>query len=187
MSEEVKMIIDETRNSMEQSIDHLSTELTKIRAGRATPGMLEGIMVDYYGSMTPLQNVSNVSAPDARSLRIQPWEKKMLEAVSNAIIAANLGLNPQNNGEVVMINIPPLTEERRKDLVKRSKSVCEDTKVGIRNHRKEANDMIKALLKDGLPEDEAKTAEEKIQDLTNTYIGKVDVLLEAKEKDILTV
>lgn len=181
------MVIDETKSSMEQSIEHLSTELVKIRAGRATPGMLEGIMVDYYGSMTPLQNVSNISAPDPRSLRIQPWEKKMLDAISNAIMAANLGLNPQNNGEVVMINIPPLTEERRKDLVKRAKSVCEDAKVGIRNHRKEANDMIKGLLKDGLPEDEAKTAEEKIQAITDTYIAKVDQLLSAKEKDILTV
>jgi ribosome recycling factor len=187
MSEEVKMVIDETKKGMEESIEHLATELTKIRAGRATPGMLDGIMVDYYGSMTPLQNVSNVSAPDPRSLRIQPWEKKMLEAISNAILAANLGLNPQNNGEVVMINIPPLTEERRKDLVKKSKSVCEDTKVGIRNHRKEANDMIKSLLKDGLPEDEAKTAEEKIQQMTDNYIVKVDQLLAAKEKDILTV
>lgn len=187
MSEEVKMVIDDTKKGMEESIEHLANELTKIRAGRATPGMLDGIMVDYYGSMTPLQNVSNVSAPDPRSLRIQPWEKKMLEAISNAIMAANLGLNPQNNGEVVMINIPPLTEERRKDLVKKSKSVCEDAKVGIRNHRKEANDMIKALLKDGLPEDEAKTAEEKIQQMTDSYIVKVDQLLAAKEKDILTV
>lgn len=187
MSEELQLVIDETKNSMEHSIQHLATELTKIRAGRATPGMLDGIMVDYYGSMTPLQNISNVSAPDARSLRIQPWEKKMLETISNAIMAANLGLNPQNNGEVVMINIPPLTEERRKDLVKKSKSVCEDTKVGIRNHRKEANDMIKALLKDGLPEDEAKTGEEKIQQVTDSYIVKVDQLLAAKEKDILTV
>lgn len=187
MSEEVKMVIDETKNSMEEAVQHLAVELTKIRAGRATPSMLDGLMVDYYGSMTPLQNVSNVSAPDPRSLRIQPWEKKMLEAISNAIMAANLGLNPQNNGEVVMINIPPLTEERRKDLVKKAKVVCEDAKVVIRNHRKEANDMVKSLLKDGLPEDEAKTGEEKIQAITDTYIQKVDQLLLVKEKDILTV
>lgn len=187
MSEEVQLVIEETKNNMSHSIDHLATELTKIRAGRANPGMLDGLMVDYYGSMTPLSNVSNISAPDARTIRIQPWEKKMLETISNTIIAANLGLNPQNNGEVVMINIPPLTEERRKELVKRAKSVAEDSKVGIRNHRKEANDMIKALLKDGLPEDEAKIAEEKIQELTNSYISKVDALVESKEKDILTV
>lgn len=187
MSEEVKMVVDETKAAMAESIDHLSAELTKVRAGRANAAMLDGIMVDYYGAMTPLANVSNVSAPDARTLRVQPWEKKMLELISNAIIAANLGLNPQNNGEVVMINIPPLTEERRKELVKRAKTIGEDTKVGIRNHRKAANDMIKALLKDGLAEDEAKNAEEKIQELTNTYIGKVDSLLEAKEKDITTV
>lgn len=187
MSEDVKLVIDEAKSSMEQSIEHLAAELTKIRAGRANPAMLEGVMVDYYGSMTPLSNVSNVNSPDPRSLRVQPWEKKMLEPISQAIVAANLGLNPQNNGEVIMINIPPLTEERRKELVKRAKSVAEDAKVGIRNHRKEANDMIKGLLKDGLPEDEAKTAEEKIQDLTNSFIAKVDGLIEAKEKDILTV
>jgi len=187
MSEEVQMIIDETKKNMGESVDHLANELTKVRAGRANPIMLEGIMVDYYGSMTPLSQVSNVSATDARTIRVQPWEKKMLEPISNAIIAANLGLNPQNNGEVVMINVPILTEERRKELVKKAKSVAEDAKVGIRNHRKEANDLIKSLLKDGLPEDEAKSAEEKIQDLTNTYIGKIDAMLDAKEKDILTV
>jgi ribosome recycling factor len=187
MSEEVKLITDETKSSMSEAVEHLANELTKIRAGRANPIMLEGIMVDYYGTMTPLAQVSNVSSPDARSLRVQPWEKKMLEPISNAIIAANLGLNPQNNGEVVMINVPPLTEERRRDLVKKAKSVCEDAKVVIRNHRKEANDMIKALLKDGLPEDEGKQAEEKVQELTNQYIAKIDELLTVKEKDILTV
>ncbi len=187
MSEDTKLIIDETKASMQEAVEHLATDLSKVRAGRANPIMLEGIMVDYYGTMTPLANVSNVSCPDARSLRVQPWEKKMLEPISNAIIAANLGLNPQNNGEIVMINVPPLTEERRKDLVKKAKSVCEDAKVVIRNHRKEANDMIKALLKDGIPEDEAKQAEEKVQELTNTHIAKIESLLEAKEKDILTV
>jgi ribosome recycling factor len=187
MSEDTKLVIDETKASMQEALEHLANELTKVRAGKANPIMLEGIMVDYYGTMTPLANVSNVSSPDARSLRVQPWEKKMLEPISNAIIAANLGLNPQNNGEVVMINVPPLTEERRKELVKKAKSVCEDAKVVIRNHRKEANDMIKSLLKDGIPEDEAKQAEEKIQELTNSHIARVDSLMEAKEKDILTV
>jgi ribosome recycling factor len=187
MSEDTKLIIDETKANMQQALEHLANELTKVRAGKANPVMLDGIMVDYYGTMTPLDQVSNVSSPDARSLRVQPWEKKMLEPISNAIIAANLGLNPQNNGEVVMINVPPLTEERRKELVKKAKSVCEDAKVVIRNHRKEANDMIKALLKDGLPEDEAKQGEEKVQELTNSHIARVDSLLEAKEKDILTV
>ncbi len=187
MNDEVKMVFDEAKASMDHTLNHLADELTKVRAGRANPVMLDGVMVDYYGSMTPLNNVSNVTSPDSRTLRIQPWEKKMLEPISQAIAAANLGLNPQNNGEVVMINIPVLTEERRKELVKRAKSAGEDAKVGIRNHRKEANDMIKSLLKDGLPEDESKSGEEKIQDLTNTYITKIDGLIEAKEKDILTV
>lgn len=187
MTEDTKLIIDETKSTMAAAVDHLANDLSKIRAGRANPIMLEGIMVDYYGTMTPLANVSNVSCPDARSLRVQPWEKKMLEPISNAIIAANLGLNPQNNGEIVMINVPPLTEERRKDLVKKAKSVCEDAKVVIRTHRKEANDMVKSLLKDGLPEDEAKQAEEKVQELTNTHITKIEALFDAKEKDILTV
>ncbi|HYG52409.1 MAG TPA: ribosome recycling factor [Flavobacteriales bacterium] len=187
MNENVKLIIDETRSNMGEAVEHLANELLKIRAGRANPIMLDGIMVDYYGAMTPLAQVSNISTPDARSLRVQPWEKKMLEPISNAIIAANLGLNPQNNGEVVMINVPPLTEERRKDLVKKAKSVCEDAKVVVRNHRKEANDMIKALAKEGLPEDEGKQAEEKVQELTNQHIAKIDEQLAAKEKDILTV
>lgn len=187
MNEEIQMIIDETKNAMQTSVDHLEAELVKIRAGRANPSMLDGVMVDYYGAMTPLQQVSNVSTSDPRTLRVQPWEKKMLDPISQAIMAANLGLNPQNNGEVIMINIPPLTEERRKELVKRAKAVVEDAKVGIRNHRREANEMVKALQKDGLAEDEAKKGEETIQELTNTYIGKCDTLLEAKEKDILTV
>lgn len=187
MSEEVNMVIDETRKSMQESISRLESELLKVRAGRANPSMLDGVMVDYYGTMTPLSQVANVGTADARTLRIQPWEKKMLDPITQAIMAANLGLNPQNNGEVIMINIPPLTEERRRDLVKRAKGIGEDIKVSIRTHRKEANDMVKALKADGLPEDEAKQGEENIQKLTDTHIAKVDELVSLKEKDIMTV
>lgn len=181
------MVLDDTAGSMKKAIDHLESELKKIRAGKAHPSMLDSIMVDYYGSMTPLKQVANVSTPDPKTISVQPWEKAMLDPISTAIINANLGLNPQNNGEVIMINVPVLTEERRKDLVKRSKAEGEHAKVSIRNARKEANDMIKDLEKDGLSEDEAKRAEQKIQDLTNTYSEKVDQVLDLKEKDIMTV
>jgi ribosome recycling factor len=187
MSEELNMVIDETRTSMQESINRLESELLKVRAGRANPSMLDGLMVDYYGTLTPLNQVANVGTSDARTLRIQPWEKKMLEPIAQSIIAANLGFNPQNNGEVIMINIPPLTEERRKELVKRAKSIGEDIKVAIRTHRREANDMIKGLKNDGLPEDAAKSGEENVQKLTDSFISKVDELVATKEKDIMTV
>lgn len=187
MSEEVKMILDETKSSMNEAINHLEIELAKIRAGRANPSIMDNVLVEYYGSMVPMSQVSNISAPDARTIRIQPWEKSMLNPISDAIMNSNLSLNPQNNGEVIMISIPPLTEERRKELVKKSKAEGEHAKVGIRNHRKEANDMIKALQKDGLAEDIAKDAEENIQNLTNSFVAKVDALLEAKEQDIMKV
>ncbi|MFI5204007.1 MAG: ribosome recycling factor [Flavobacteriales bacterium] len=187
MSEEVNMVIDETRSSMQESVTRLETELLKVRAGRANPSMLDGLMVDYYGTLTPLNQVANVGTADARTLRIQPWEKKMLEPIAQAIIAANLGFNPQNNGEIIMINIPPLTEERRKELVKRAKGIGEDMKVAIRTHRREANDMIKSLKNDGLPEDALKAGEESVQKLTDSFIAKVDELVSVKEKDIMTV
>lgn len=184
---DVKTIIDFCREGMNESVSHLENELLKVRAGRANPSMLEGVMVDYYGANTPLSQVANVTAPDARTIRIQPWEKNMLQPISDAIMNSNLSLNPQNNGEVLIISVPPLTEERRKELVKRAKSEGENAKVGIRNHRRESNDEIKKLQKDGLAEDEAKDAEAKIQDLTNAYISKIDQLIELKEKDIMTV
>jgi len=187
MTEEVKMALDEAKDSMNKSIAHLEDELRKIRAGKAHPSMLDSVMVEYYGSMTPLSQVSNVNTPDARTLSIQPWEKALLDPISTAITNANLGLNPQSNGENILINVPALTEERRKDLVKRAKAEAEHAKVSIRNVRKDANDFIKAAGKDGLSEDAVKSAEDDVQKLTDAYSKKTDEILAVKEKDILTV
>jgi ribosome recycling factor len=187
MTEELELIYDEFKTSNEKSLNHLESELIKIRAGKATPSMLQGVMVEYYGSMTPIQQVANVNTMDARTIVVQPWEKNMLNDIAKGIMNANLGLNPQNNGEQLLIAVPPLTEERRRDLVKRAKAESENAKVGIRNHRKDALDMIKDLKKDGLSEDMEKVAEEEIQKITNSFIKKVDDLLEIKEKDIMTV
>jgi ribosome recycling factor len=187
MTEELELIYDEFKTSNEKSLNHLESELIKIRAGKASPSMLQGVMVEYYGSMTPIQQVANVNTMDARTIVVQPWEKNMLNDIAKGIMNANLGLNPQNNGEQLLIAVPPLTEERRRDLVKRAKAESENAKVGIRNHRKDALDMIKDLKKDGLSEDMEKVAEEEIQKITNSFIKKVDDLLEIKEKDIMTV
>ena len=187
MNEELNMIYDMAKESMQGSIQHLANELLKIRAGKASPAMLDGIFVEYYGSNTPLNQVANVNSPDARTLTVQPWEKSMLEPIEKAIINSNLGLNPQNNGDIIIINIPILTEERRRNLLKQAKAEGENAKVGIRNARKEANDEVKKLQKDGLPEDMAKDAEEEVQKITNTFSNKVDELLDKKEKDIMTV
>jgi ribosome recycling factor len=159
----------------------------KIRAGKATPSMLHGVMVDYYGSPTPIQQVANISTVDARTITVQPWEKPMLNEISKGIINSNLGFAPQNNGEVLIISIPPLTEDRRRELVKKSKSEGEHAKVGIRNNRKDALDMVKDLKNDGLSEDMSKDAENEIQNLTNVYVKKVDDLLDQKEKEIMTI
>jgi ribosome recycling factor len=187
MSEEVKMVLDETKSAMQVAITHLETELVKVRAGRATPSIVENVLVEYYGSRVPISQVSNISTTDARTIKIQPWEKSMLGPIAEGITHSNLSLNPQNNGEMIIISIPPLTEERRKELVKKARAEGETAKVSIRTNRKEGNDFIKSLQKSGLTEDEAKGAEEKIQELTNSFISKVDALLEAKEKDIMTV
>lgn len=187
MQEDLDLIIGAAEESMANSISHLESELLKIRAGKASPAMLSSIMVDYYGSMTKLAQVANVNTPDAKTLRIQPWEKGMIEPIEKAIAYSNLGLNPQNNGEVIMITVPPLTEDRRRDLVKTAKAEAEHAKVSIRNARKEANDEIKKLQKDGLSEDIAKSAENEIQELTDTYNKKVDLEVERKEKDIMTI
>lgn len=184
---DVKTIIDLCKEEMNQAISHLENELAKVRAGRANPSMLDSVMVDYYGSTVPMSQVANVSTTDARTIRIQPWEKNMLNPIAEAIMNSNLSLNPQNNGEVLIISIPPLTEERRKELCKKAKSEGEDAKISIRNHRRDANEAVKKLQKDGLPEDEAKDGEAKIQDLTNTFSTKIDQLVEQKEKDIMTV
>ena len=187
MTEELDMIFDMAKEAMTHSLTHLEKELTKIRAGKATPSMLDSVMVEYYGSMTPLNQVANVNTPDARTLTVQPWEKSMLEPIEKAIAIANLGLNPQNNGDIIIINVPALTEERRKTLVKQSKAAGEDAKVGIRTARKDANDEIKKLEKDGLSEDLRKDAEEEVQKITNAFAGKIDQFLDAKERDIMTV
>ncbi len=187
MTEELDMIYDEFKSSNDKTLGHLETELQKVRAGKASPSMLTGVMVDYYGSPTPIQQVANVGTVDARTITVQPWEKTMLNEIAKGIMNANLGFNPQNNGEMLIISVPPLTEERRRDLVKKAKAEGEHAKVGIRNHRKDAMDMIKSLKNDGLSEDMAKDAEDRIQSITNSFIGKVDGLVEAKEKDIMTI
>jgi ribosome recycling factor len=187
MTEELSMIYDEFKESNQKSLNHLENELVKIRAGKASPAMLNSVMVEYYGSMTPLQQVANVNTMDARTIIVQPWEKPLLNDIAKGIINANLGLNPQNNGEQLIIAVPPLTEERRRDLVKRAKAESENAKIGIRNNRKDALDMIKDLKNEGLSEDMTKDAEEEVQKITNNYIKKVDELLELKEKDIMTV
>lgn len=187
MTEELNMIYDDFKASALKSLEHLEAELTKIRAGKATPSMLNGVMVEYYGSMTPLAKVANVATMDARTITVQAWEKNILNDIAKAIINSNLGFAPQNNGEMLIINVPPLTEDRRRDLVKKSKAEGEHGKVSIRNHRKDAMDMIKDLKANGLSEDMLKSAEEEIQKYTNIYIKKVDDLIELKEKDIMTL
>ena len=187
MIEELSMIYDEFKESNQKSLNHLENELLKIRAGKASPAMLNSVMVEYYGSMTPLQQVANVNTIDARTIVVQPWEKPLINDIAKGIINANLGLNPQSNGEQLIIAVPPLTEERRRDLVKRAKTEAENAKIGIRNNRKDALDMIKDLKSEGLSEDMSKDAEEEVQKITNSYIKKVDDLLELKEKDIMTI
>ena len=187
MTEEVQMALDLARESMDKAIARMESELTKIRAGKAHPAMLDGVKVEYYGSMTPLGQVSNINSTDARTLTVQAWEKSMLDEIATAIINANLGLNPMNNGEAILINIPPLTEERRKELTKRARSEGENARVAIRNARKEANDYLKAAKADGLSEDLAKDGEASVQKLTDNYIKKIDEILAAKEADIMTV
>lgn len=187
MTEELSMIYDEFKEANQKSLNHLENELIKIRAGKASPAMLNSVMVEYYGSMTPLQQVANVNTTDARTIIVQPWEKPLLNDIAKGIINANLGLNPQNNGEQLIIAVPPLTEERRRDLVKRAKTEAENAKIGVRNNRKDALDMIKDLKSEGLSEDMTKDAEEEVQKITNSYIKKVDELFEIKEKDIMTV
>ncbi len=187
MSEEVLLIHEDTEISMKKAIDHLEAELVKIRAGKANPTMLDGIMVDYYGNATPINQVGNLSVMDARTLSIQPWEKNMLQPIERAIIAANIGINPQNDGNIIRLIIPPLTEERRKELVKRSNVEGEHGKISIRSIRREAIEQIKKLQKDGLSEDVEKDAEKDIQDMTDKYISLVDKHLAAKEKEIMAV
>ncbi len=187
MVEDLKMIYDEFKSANNKSIEHYEVELSKIRAGKASPAMLQSVMVDYYGSPTPLQQVANVSTLDARTITVQPWEKSLLDEIMRGIVNANLGFAPQNNGESLLISVPPLTEERRRDLVKRAKAESESAKVTVRNHRKEALDMVKSLKDDGLSEDMQKDAEGEIQNITNSFSNKIDELFSLKEKDIMTI
>ena len=184
MDEDIKFIIDTTKESMDAAIKHLEKQLVNIRAGKASPSMLGSVMVDYYGSQTPLSQVANVNTPDGRTITVQPWEKTMLQEIERGIMIANIGFNPMKNGETIIINVPPLTEERRRDLAKQAKSETEDAKVGIRNARKDANNEIK---KSEVSEDLQKNAEIDIQSLTDSYVKRIDNILELKEKEIMTV
>jgi len=187
MSEELEFIIEEAEDSMKKAIGFLEVELGKIRAGKANPQMLDGIMVDYYGAATPINQVANINIMDARTISIQPWEKKTLQTIERAIIAANIGLNPQNDGVNIRLFLPPLTEERRRELVKKSAAEAEQSKVAIRNIRREAIEEIKKLQKDGLSEDIAKDSEKEVQDITDKYIALVDKHLAAKERDVMAI
>lgn len=184
---DIQSVLNSAKDLMDKSIKHLESELTKVRAGKANPAMLEGVLVDYYGSKVPLSNTASVNTQDSRTIIIQPWEKGMLTPIEKAIQAANLGFNPQNDGVIIRIVVPPLTEERRKDLTKTARSLGEDAKIGIRNIRKDAIENVKKLQKNGLPEDEAKGAETKIQQLTDGSVAKVDAHIQQKEKEIMTV
>lgn len=185
--EELEMIIDDAETSMKKAIGFLEAELTKIRAGKANPAMLDGITIDYYGSQTPINQVANINVMDARTLSIQPWEKSALQPIERAIIAANIGLNPQNDGINIRLFLPPLTEERRRELVKKSAAEAEHSKIAIRNIRRDAIEEIKKLQKDGLSEDLAKNSEKEVQDVTDRYILLVEKHLAAKEKDIMSI
>jgi ribosome recycling factor len=187
MEEEIQMLLEEAKSGNEKSIQHLVESLEKIRAGKATPSMLEGVMVEAYGSQTPINQVANINTIDAKTLTVQPWDKSNLDAIATGIMNANIGLNPQSNGESLIINIPMVTEERRRDLVKRAKAECELAKVSVRNNRKEGNDYAKKLKTDGLAEDRVKDIENQIQGYTDAAIKKIDDLFVKKETDIMTI
>lgn len=185
MNEEIKFILDTTKEAMDNAIKHLEKQFVNIRAGKASPAMLGSVMVNYYGSQTPLSQVANVNTPDGRTITVQPWEKNMLQEIERGIQIANLGFNPMNNGDLIIINVPPLTEERRRDLAKQAKAEAEDAKISVRSARKDANSEIKKLS--DYSEDIQKDAESDVQDLTDQYVKKVDETLEVKEKEIMTV
>lgn len=187
MEEEARFCIEVAREKMDKAIRHLEDELIHIRAGKASPVILDGITIDYYGAVTHLSQVSNIGTPDAKTILIQPWDKSMLPVIEKAILYANIGLTPMNNGEIIRLNIPPLTEERRRDIVKQVKSLGENTRVSVRNARRDANEDLKKLLKQGLPEDIEKESMEEIQKMTDDFINKTDMIVIAKEKDIMTI
>lgn len=187
MSEELNSIKAHTLDLMEKAINHLEVELVKVRAGKATPGMLDGLVVDYYGNPTPISQVGNISVADARTLTIQPWEKNMLQPIERSIIAANIGVTPQNDGNMIRLFLPPVTEERRRELVKKALAEGEHSKVAVRNIRRDSMESVKKLQKNGLSEDICKDTEKDIQDTTDRYIALIDKHLAAKEKEIMTV
>lgn len=187
MEDEAILCIEEVKENMHNAMIHLEKEFLKVRAGKASPSMLSGVRVEYYGTSTPIEQTSNINTPDARQIIIQPFDRTQIHEIEKAILNANLGFNPQNEGDIIRINVPPLTEERRLEMVKKAKTIAEDTKIGVRNARRQGNDEVKQLEKDGLPEDESKRLMDEIQKLTDEYSKKVDDLFEEKEKDILTV
>lgn len=185
--EEIELFLDDAKDTMEKALKHLAIELNKIRAGKANPTMLDGIQVEYYGVLSPLGNVASITTPDARSITIKPFERKMIGNIEKAIRNSNIGLSPSNDGELIRLSIPPLTEERRRDLVKKVKVEIEVAKVNVRNIRKDTNDSIRKLTKDGVSEDAVKMGEERVQKLTDAFISRVEEILVVKEKDILSV
>jgi ribosome recycling factor len=187
MFEEIDEHIFHLSESMEKVMEHLAFELNKIRAGKASPAMLNGLMVEYYGAPTPLQQVANVSTQDARTITVQPWEKKMLSHIEKAIFEANLGITPMNDGEVIRLMIPPMSEERRMAMVKQAKASGEESKVAMRNQRHKVLDFIKKQVKNGFPEDLGKRKEDEVQKIIDSFVHKIDKVIESKEKDILTI
>jgi len=187
MTEDALFILEEMKEGMQHAITHLEKEFHKFRTGKASPQMLEGVKVDYYGNATAIDKVANINTPDPRQIVVQPWEKNMLAPIAKAILDANLGFNPQNNGEILRIQVPPLTEERRRDMVKKAKAEAESAKVAVRNIRRNAVEDAKKLEKSGMPEDEVKVLEKEIQHLTDSFILQIDKVLDHKEKDIMTV
>lgn len=187
MEDDIALILEEAKDNMQKGIRHFEAELTKIRAGKASPDMLDGIMVEYYGNPTPINQVANINVVDARTLSLQPWEKPMLQAVEKAIMAANIGITPQNDGQLIRLFLPPLTEERRRELVKRVYAEGEQAKISVRNYRRDAMEQIKKLQKDGLSKDSAKSAEDEVQGITDSNIDRIDKHCGAKEKEIMVV
>lgn len=185
--EEIQLYLEEAKELMQKAVNHTAAELVKIRAGKAMPNLLDGIMVAYYGAPTPLQQVASVTTPDARTLTIKPWERNLINEIERSIVNSDLGLAPQNNGEIIILTIPPMTEERRKNLVKQAKNECESGKISIRTVRKETNESLRKLQKEGASEDEIKRAEDTVQKFTDSYSTKIDELLVKKEVEIMTV
>ncbi|MBS1592704.1 MAG: ribosome recycling factor [Bacteroidetes bacterium] len=184
---DVKNLLSDVKSQMQKALEHYEYELSKIRAGKASPMILEGINAEAYGAMTPINQLANVTTPDARTISIQPWDSSVLAPIEKAILMANIGLTPQNDGKIIRLNIPPLTEERRKDLVKQVKNEAEECRISLRSARRDANEKIKKMQKDGLPEDSAKDAETQVQNTLNDYSARVDKHIEVKEKEIMTV